>query len=173
MGSSLALLSVLCFAIAIALFIVEVFVPSGGLIGILAVIAAMTGIVLLFQINTTLGLIGAIVCVAAVPAMIMAALKLWPSTPFGRLISITNTSSQPTDDALAADKQSASESVSDDKHALVGKTGIAVTSLRPVGKCSIDGRKEPCVAIGKMIDAGTTVKVVAIIDNTIKVQVAD
>lgn len=172
MGSSLATWSILCFVIAITLFIIEVFIPSGGVIGLLAIIAALGGIILLFQINTTLGLVGAIVCVGAVPVLIMSAIKLWPSTPIGRWLSIPDMPSRPRsgdDEDEGGDSQPA-RPIHTDKHHLMGKTGIAQTDLRPVGVCRIDDRKEPCVAVGGMITAGTPIKVIAIQDNTVKVQ---
>ena len=84
--STLATWSLLCFLLALVLFAIEVFIPSGGLLGVLAIISAITGIIFLFQIDTTLGLVGSIVCVAAIPVLIMSAMKFWPSTPFGRML---------------------------------------------------------------------------------------
>ncbi|HAI13249.1 MAG TPA: hypothetical protein DCM28_16190 [Phycisphaerales bacterium] len=172
MGSSLATWSILCFIIALTLFAFEVFIPSGGLLGLLAVISAMGGIVLLFQIDTTLGLIGAIVCVAAVPVLVMTSLKFWPNTPIGRWLCFSepnvSNGGKPTQD----DKPDAADVV-DTQSQLVGKTGIAQTDLRPVGVCRIDDRKEPCMAVGGVIAAGTPIKVIAIEDNNIKVQSLD
>jgi membrane-bound ClpP family serine protease len=160
---------------ALTLFFIEIFVPSGGVLGVLSVLCAMAGIVVLFKINTTLGLVGAIVCVAAVPVLIMVAIKLWPNTPVGRWISIPDMPSRtmmPSDEEADTDGVPTQQNRSD-KHYLVGKTGIAQTDLRPVGVCRIDDRKEPCVAVGGMIVAGTPIKVIAITDDTIKVQERD
>ena len=48
---------IVLLGVALALFFVEVFIPSGGLIGIVAGVAAVFGIVLLFRVDTTLGLV--------------------------------------------------------------------------------------------------------------------
>lgn len=173
MDNSLATWSILCFIIALTLFAIEVFIPSGGLIGIMALLSAMGGIILLFKINTTLGLIGAIVCVAAVPVLMMTGLKLWPNTPVGRWLSLNDPSSRDTDQQDDHSEDASTTTQTNTKHQLVGKTGIAQTDLRPVGVCRIDDRKEPCVAVGGMITAGTPIKVIAIQDDTVKVQALD
>lgn len=181
MVSTLATWSILCFIVAVTLFIIEVFIPSGGLIGLMAIIAAMGGIILLFQINTTLGLVGAIVCVVAIPVLMMTGLKLWPNTPVGRWLSLNEPSSRDEDavDMLSSDDDSNDATLASDrkqptgKHLLLGQTGIAQTDLRPVGVCRINDHKEPCVAVGGMITAGTPIKVIAIEDNTVKVQSFD
>lgn len=171
MGSSLATWSILCFVLALALFVIEVFVPSGGVLGILAICCALCGIVLLFQINTTLGLVGAIVCVAAVPALMMTALKLWPSTPVGRWLCLNGSIDQDTDSIDTPDEETpAVTRIPSTKQHLFGQTGIAQTDLRPVGVGRFEAGKEPCVAVGGMIAAGTPIKVIAIENDTIKVQ---
>lgn len=46
--------------------------------------------------------------------------------------------------------------------ALVGRTGVARTALRPSGVVEIDGRRLDVVAEGAMIDAGTEVTVMSV-----------
>jgi membrane-bound ClpP family serine protease len=171
--NSLATWSLLCFLIALTLFGVEIFVPSGGMLGILAIIAAIGGIVFLFQINTTLGLIGSIVCIASIPVLIMVAMKLMPSTPIGRLLIFKEPQSSDNDESSNEDADPTSPSTENKPHQLINKIGIAQTDLRPVGVCRIDGHKEPCSAVTGLISAGTTIKVVAIVDGHLKVQAVE
>ncbi len=173
--SSLATWSLLCFLIALVLFAIEVFVPSGGLLGVLAIIAAIAGIIFLFQINTTLGLVGSIVCVAAIPVLIMSAMKFWPNTPFGRMLIIKDPKDS-DDMGDAGEQEEVEENLEPDpqpKPQYLNMTGIAQTDLRPVGVCRLGDRKEPCISVGGMIDAGTPIKVIAITGGNIKVQAID
>ena len=45
---------------------------------------------------------------------------------------------------------------------LVGRTGVALTTLRPSGTAEIDGRRVDVVTEGGMIEAGNETKVVAV-----------
>ena len=168
MGSSLATYSILCFVLAIILFMVEIFVPSGGLLGIMAAAAALGGVVMLFQINTTLGLVGAIVCVIAAPILTMVGVKFWSASAVGRWLEIGDATSRQTKNT-----NNDGDSQVKDLHAYVGKEGVAQTDLRPIGVCLIEDRKENCLAATGMIRTGTPIKVIAIVDNTIKVQALD
>ena len=47
-----------------------------------------------------------------------------------------------------------------ERSAMVGRTGISFSPLRPSGKVEIDGRQRDAVSEGPFIDAGMTVEVV-------------
>lgn len=160
--------AIVCFAVAIVLILIEFFIPSGGLIGLGAAVAAVAGIVLLFQVNTWLGLIGAIVCVAALPFIIAAGLKIFPNTPVYRWLVLANAP------ARAADARSIERGCADGSadRALVGQEGEALTDLRPVGTCLIAGRRRECLAEGGVIPAGSRVRVTLADGMQVKVRVA-
>jgi membrane-bound serine protease (ClpP class) len=46
--------------------------------------------------------------------------------------------------------------------ALVGRTGVAITSLRPAGRVAIEGKEYPALAEGPMLEPGCPVLVVGI-----------
>ena len=54
-------------AIALALFLVEMFVPSGGLLALLSTGSLIGGLVLMFWEDTTFGLVALIVVLLALP----------------------------------------------------------------------------------------------------------
>jgi membrane-bound ClpP family serine protease len=60
---------------------------------------------------------------------------------------------RPTDAAKVEDRLA-------ERNAMVGRTGIAFSPLRPSGKVEIDGRHHDAASDGGFIDAGTTVEVV-------------
>lgn len=144
--------------VAVLLFFVEIMVPSGGVIGFISAMSLIGGIVMLFKFNTQVGLIGAILSLLAVPFLFAFALKLWPSTPIARMLLLKNPPRD--DDANQGDSPPGN---------LVGARGKAVTDLRPIGKCLIDGRRIECVAQTGLIRSGSGVHVVSHEGMTIKV----
>lgn len=172
----LAIWAVLLLTLAIALFFIEVFVPSGGLIGTGAAVSLVAGIVLLFQIDTIVGLIGATIALLALPFAIAFALKLLPNTPIARALTLRTGRSASEPDVDEADDELDS---ADDEHTgpvgpgsstakgvpdgpSVGDRGRAVSALRPVGTCIIDGKRIDCLATGGPISPGTPIKVIAV-----------
>ncbi len=84
----MVLWAILLLGTALALFFVEIFLPSGGLIAIGSALCLIVGIVLLFQVNTWYGLIGATVALLSLPFAIGFALKLFPETPIARALTL-------------------------------------------------------------------------------------
>ena len=161
MGESKPLFAVILIAIALILFFAEVFIPSGGLLGVLAAAALVAGIVVLFSLSTTAGMIGLIVSLAALPFLIAFALKIMPNTFIGRMLTLKNPPPRDTEDGGSA------------SHATVGATGQAITDLRPVGTCLIDGKRTDCLADGGVIEAGQSVRVVVVDGMQVKVRPTD
>jgi membrane-bound ClpP family serine protease len=156
--------ALIMLGLAVLLFLLEVFIPSGGIIGLLAAIAVVTGVVLLFQVNTTLGLISAIVCIVAIPFVIAAMMKLWPNTPLFRLLVLRGPegeSEEPVRQTARVTPEAA------DMH--VGDEGTSESYLRPVGICKINGRRIECIADGDLIPAGKAVRITHIDGLQVKV----
>jgi len=78
----------LYFACA-ALIVVEVFVPSGGLISICALACLIGGVTIFFRHSTTAGWIGVIIAVIMIPLVLVIAYKVFPSTKFGKSVTLT------------------------------------------------------------------------------------
>ncbi len=163
--------AVVLLGMAVALFLAELFVPSGGIIGVLSALCLIGGIVMLFWIDTTVGLIGSIVTLIALPFAFAAALWIWPNTPIGRALMLgdpdeTDTGKDPLngqpDPALSTSHHAQAVSV--------GVEGKALTELRPVGICLLEGKRCECLSIGGIIDPGTPVRVVAADGMQIKVK---
>ena len=151
-------------AIGLLLVIVEVFVPSGGLIALTATGCSIAGIYCLFRYSTTWGLAGVLAMLVLGPAAFAFALKIWPSTPIGRRIM----GERPPEVVEA-------ERLADLRHreewqALVGAEGTVVTDLRPVGLAEIDGRRYEVLAQSIFIPAGSKVRVSVVEGNQIKVR---
>ncbi len=165
MGNAHLNWAILLLAIALVLFFVEIFVPSGGIITVCAVICLAVGVFFLFKVNTTVGMVGAIVSVGALPFLFALGIKMLPNTPFYRRLLLKSAPRPGLGEfgiAGATGRERAK--------ALIGLTGQAVTDLRPVGKCMINGSREDCHAVTGTIKAGTKIRVVDADGMQIKVK---
>lgn len=157
---------IVLLVVAVTLFFVEVFLPTGGVLGVAAGGCAVVGIVFLFRVDTTLGMFSAAACLLAAPFLLAFGLKLWPDTPFGRWVTLQNEEPpaategrlETTADQLGVEALSRSAT----GVPAIGDEGQSVTSLRPVGVCLLHGRREECLARGPVIDPGSRIRVVAI-----------
>lgn len=153
MSEAMLLWGLALLGAALLLIVVEVFVPSGGLIAIVAAGCAITGVVCLFRYSPTWGVMGILVLLLAGPTMFAFALKIWPSTPMGRKML-----GERSPEELEAERMRAAREV-EERRALIGAQGIALTTLRPVGVVDIEGVRIDALAEGGLIPAGSKVRV--------------
>ena len=147
---------IVLLGLAVLLLLIEAFVPAGGLIGVLAVVSAITGLVLITWSNTVLGLIATLLTLIAAPVLVMLMLKYAPDMPITRLMSLGNDGISKTDPASeAAPAQAGGPSA----QLRPGDTGQALTALRPMGTCRIRGRTLECTAQDAMIEPDTPVTI--------------
>lgn len=167
--------AIMLIGLAIVLFILEVLIPSGGLLGLIAALSMIGGVIVLFWINTTLGLVSALVCLIAIPFAIAAMMKLWPNTPLFRALVLKGPGGElEADDVEDPDGAPPASVSKHNNHAhgiQVGDEGTSESSLRPVGMCRLNGRREECIADGPMIAPGKTVRVTHVDGMQIKVRV--
>ena len=159
--------AIVLLGMAVALFFAELFVPSGGIIGVIAALCLIGGIVMLFWIDTTLGLIGVIVSLAALPFAFAGALWVWPNTPIGRALTLGGSEDE---ENSALDGQATPQTPTHKANITVGTQGETLTGLRPVGTCLLDGKRCECLSVAGVIEPGTKVKVVAADGMQIKVR---
>ena len=151
-------------AASLLLVIIEVFVPSGGLIAITAAGCAIAGIVFLFRFKTSWGVSGTLAMLVLGPTAFGFALKVWPSTPIGRRMLGAKTPEEEEADRLAELKERQKQ------QSLVGAEGTVLTDLRPVGMIQIDSVRMEALSEMGVIRAGTRVRVTVVESNQIKVR---
>lgn len=151
-------------AAALLLVVIEVFVPSGGLIAIISTGCAIAGIYCLFRVSPTWGIIGILCVIFMGPAAFAFALRVWPSTPIGRKMMGTKSAEQVEAEKLAELKER------ERLAALVGAEGVVLTDLRPVGVVQIGTQRYDALAEASFIRAGTKVRVTVVEPNQIKVR---
>ncbi len=148
-------------AVAVLLMVIDIFVPSAGVLTLTAVAVAIAGGVCLWMHSPTFGLIGTGLIIFGGPTLFFVGLNLMPHTPLGRKL------------VLGADDPGADRAppTSDPLLALIGQEGIVTTDLRPVGTVRIDNAKYDALAESTMVRAGERVRVVSIADGgTLKVR---
>jgi len=151
-------------AASLLLVVIEVFVPSGGIISFLAMGTAAAGVYCLFRVSPTWGIIGILCVIILGPAAFAFALRVWPSTPMGKKMMGEKTPAQVEAERLAELKER------ERLTAMIGAEGVVLTDLRPVGVVQIGTQRMDALAESSFIRAGTKVRVTVVEPNQIKVR---
>ena len=139
---------------------IELFVPSAGILGIVAAACLISGIVLGFMDSARTGFFLMLAVSITLPLMFSVMVKIWPHTPTGRRILIGPQAREdvvPTGDYY------------DELNSLIGRLGIAKTKMLPSGIVIIDGKKFDAVTDGLPMEPGDTIKVSTVKGNRIVV----
>ena len=150
---SLLVWSLILLTVGLALILLEVFVPSSGVLGVLAGLSVVAAIIVAFMQGPYVGLAIVSITVVALPAVVALALRIWPSTSIGRRILL----GVPKAEELLPDDE-----VTQRLKSLVGKQGVAQSLMLPSGAIRIDGRTYDATAAGVAIEPGTAVRVVEV-----------
>lgn len=164
MNESLLLWGLGLLAMSVLLIVAELFVPSGGLISVLAAGSGIGGIVCLFLYDELWGVLGLAAMGVLVPTAMVVWVKVFPSTRVGRWMILGSSDEQQQAQELAEQR------LRDEMLSLLGQEGIAETDLRPVGVVRIHDRRYDALAEGPMIDAGTRVRVTVVDGRQVKVR---
>jgi membrane-bound serine protease (ClpP class) len=147
-------------ALAFFLVLLELVVPSGGILGVCAGAAMLAAVVIGFLHSFTLGAAMLMIAGFGVPLMIWLGLKLWPNTPIGRrMLNI--------DPEVEAARRKLEE---ENRNRWLSKVGVAKINLLPNGIIEIDGQSLDAISLGGAIDRGTHVEVVNVIAGKIHVR---
>ena len=155
--------AILLMVLGCVLVVLEVFIPSGGLISILSAVAFIASIVIASSESPTTGpvtgLIFAAVTVLMVPTLLAVAFKYWPRTRMGQ--------------AFLGDLPNEAEVLPEDpRRTLLGRVGVARSKMLPSGAVEIDGQMIDAVTQGQAIEPGTYVVVVEVRANRVVVRPA-
>jgi membrane-bound ClpP family serine protease len=160
--------------LALVLFAVELFIPSGGMLGILCGLAAIASVTSFFFYSPAMGGFALLVYLIATPFLLVYGVKLWSRTPIGRRLILGGTEEldgrgldeDEIDQEIDARRRLSAESDA----SLLGRIARTLTPLRPVGVIRLDGRRLDALAESGVIDVDTDVEVIAVLDNQIKVR---
>ncbi|MEM7453128.1 MAG: NfeD family protein [Planctomycetota bacterium] len=157
-------ISLLLLLAGLMVIFLELFVPSAGILGIVAGILLVSGVIVAFFDGLQTGAIVLILTVVSIPVLLVVMVQIWPHTPIGRRVLIgarTEEEVLPQTEAYT------------DRERLVGRIGIAKTKMLPSGIILIDDAKYDALSDGFAIEQNQPVKVVAIKGTRILVQPYD
>lgn len=172
-GSATALVwGIVLLGIAVLLLAIELFVPSGGLISVVAGVGLVGSVAAFFTYDATWGFAAAATYLLLSPLAAVAIFKFWTHSRLGRRLVLGGEDEDFDADAetAAAQSEQARKQRMAELAGMVGQEGVAETALRPVGMVRIDGRRLDALAESGVIDAGFPVIVVAVHDNQLKVR---
>lgn len=159
--------------VAMVLVVLELFIPSGGLIAAMAVIAAVGSITAFFMFDTMAGAVSVALYLVLTPIFIWAVFKFWLHSPMAKhmILGADEMNNDSEGDPLAA-AQARRMQQQEELRALIGIEGETITPLRPVGIVRIGDQRIDALAESGAIDARVRVVVTDIQDNQIKVRPA-
>ena len=149
--------AVLLLGLGLALIVAEVLFPSFGVLSVLATAAIVGAVLLAFQNGSQSGFRFLLAVTLLVPVAIVAGLKLFPRSPFGRKM-------------VAGGLSFESQRATDERDLeLPGVEGIVETPCRPAGMARLAGRRVDVVTRGEFLEAGERVCVVEVRGNRVVV----
>lgn len=141
--------------------LLEFFLPTSGVLSLLAAIAILAAIILAFVEGSTFGLMLLATTAIVLPILFAAAIKFWPHTPIGRLILIPRPKGE---DVLP-------EPIRDHRlELLVGRHGVAKCKMLPGGTVHVEGKNYDAVSTGMPIESDEYIEVIAVRNNRLVVR---
>lgn len=147
---------------ALFFFILELFIPSGGILGLCSLFCVILSIIFTYQISPTLGNTAIAIAIVGVPLFMLLGMRILPNTPLIKRFSLK-------------DKQPANSVIYDknrdtDPQSLVGLEGVTLTDLRPIGTCLINNNRMECTSNHGVIPHNTKIKVTSVSGLDVKVE---
>ena len=143
--------------VGLGVIVVEIFVPSFGLLTVLAAGMLLYSLYLVFTtISVNMGLVFIGVDIFVIPVVLVLAFKALGASSWSLHKKLSR------DDGVA--------SQSPDLAGWVGQKGVAVTNLRPSGTVMIGDTRLDAVTDGEYVDAGTPVMVILVSGNRMVVE---
>lgn len=146
-----AVATVICLIVALVMFVIELFTPGVGIAGVTGLLALIAVVVM--QLGWGHPQVAFYIIAIALLIIILGLIWVIRSMQRGRLSKSflvlkehSSGSSVPEVDAAKTD--------------LIGKSGVAISALRPSGIAEIDGRRLDVMTAGAFINKGETVTVI-------------
>jgi membrane-bound ClpP family serine protease len=152
-------------ALGMVCLVLEFFVPSSGMLGLLCALSLIGSIVLAFMSGSNTGAVFLLGIMLTVPAFIFVAIQYWPETSIGKMVLVPPPSHP--DEVLPETHNYRG------LRELVGKRGIAKSIMLPGGIVYVDGKNYDAISEGTVIEAGQRVIVVQISTQRLVVRADD
>ena len=144
------LIPILFISVGFLLIVVEVYlIPGFNVIGILGFLLIVFAVGYMYSESGLMG--GTIALVGSAAGGLLIFYLLWRSGAWDRFILATTL--RIDDEAVVRE--------ADHRKRYLGKSGVAITSLRPTGVVEIEGERIEVATEGEFIAAGSSVRIVA------------
>lgn len=153
--------AILLLMTGLGLAALEMFVPSGGVLGFLSACAIVGSIVLGFRQSPALGFGLLVLALFGVPTVISVGLHYWPRTAMGRKILL----GAPTSEEVLPDDPRKKT-----LKGLIGQVGRAKSKMLPSGVITVDGRTIDAVSEGAPVEPGQPVRIIEVRANRVVVR---
>lgn len=152
-----SLIAILALAVALMLLVAEIFVPSGGIIGILALLCLGSAIwaAWLAWWETNPGYWWTYIAgvVVLIPTTLGFAVRFFPNTTWGKKI---------IHEVPTLEEVTGFKAETEHLRSLVGKVGKTQTLLNPSGFVLVDNERLHCESQGMIIETHVDVEVIAV-----------
>ena len=146
---------------------VEMFLPTAGMAGVLAVLMIVVAVFKAWMVHPTYALGLLAFWVLTTPPLLWGLIRLWPRTPIGRRVLNRR------DDDPPPVRMPPSTKGGRPLEQLVDRRGVAITDLLPAGFVRIDGEKVAALSDAGPIDVGSTIRVIRVRDRSLGVIACD
>ncbi len=151
------LIPVLLQVIGIMVIIAEIFIPSLGVLAVIALALLSYSVYIVFtSISTTAGVIFTGLDIIIVPLIVVLGIKILAKSPLALKRELS--------------KHNGVVSQKEKLETYINMKGIAVTDLRPAGMAQINSQRVDVVTDGEYIEADTPVIVTGVAGNRIVVE---
>lgn len=152
-----AVFAILLLIVGIGVLSAEIFIPSGGLLGIITFVALSSSLVFAWRAwgGSQSGIFWTfcMVLLLLIPTAIGTAFYILPRTPMGKRVLL---------EAPLAEDLTPFVKESDHLHDLVGRFGRTATPLTPGGLILVNGERLHAVSEGLIIEAGQSVEILEV-----------
>lgn len=143
--------------VGVFVLIVEIIIPSGGILGIITVALMGYSLYLVFtDISMFAGMVFVVADIIMFPVILFVGIKLLAKSPATLKTSLSKT------DGYSSQPEELSE--------FMGLSGTAVTDLRPAGTGFINNKRVDVVSRGEYIDKGSEILVSEVEGNRVVVR---
>jgi membrane-bound serine protease (ClpP class) len=157
-------LAYVLIGLGLVLLLAELFLPTGGVLFVLSLVALIVGVTMTFKYDQSTGIVTLIAVFVAIPILGAAAFHYWPKTPMGKRFVLTG----PEEDATVATMP-----VNIELEQLRGRYGRTISSLRPSGITDFDGRRVDTMSEGPLIEPGQWVRCIDVKAGRVVVRQVD
>ena len=141
--------------VGLAILIAEIFIPSGGLLGVVTFLSLLVSIIFAYRAwgVSHPNVFGAfcLMLLLLVPTVIGTGCYMLPQTPFGKKVLLEAPEAENVLPYLEESRR---------LEKLVGRFGVSRTNLLPGGLVEVDGMRLHAVSEGLMIESGVSIEIV-------------